>query len=214
MNQNRKPPATTRDPARTRRRILAAALAEFSAKGFAGARVDAIARRTRGNKRMLYHYFGNKAALFAAVLRHQTSQHGSWAAAAPHDPMERLPLWFQTACADLDGIRLLQWEALERPAKPMVNARERRADVADRLHRMRRRQLEGHLTATFDLRHVALAMQSLTLFPAAFPQLVRLTTGQSLSDPKFQTAYRKFLEEFAAAFRPANGGKKLELIRQ
>jgi AcrR family transcriptional regulator len=203
MNQNRKPSATTRDPERTRRRILAAALAEFSAKGFAGARVDAIARRTGGNKRMLYHYFGNKAALFSAVLRFKTSQRRSWAAAAPKDPMERLPLWFQTACADLDWIRLLQWEALER-----------RAAAVTGLRRMRRRQLDGHLIASFDLRHVALAMQSLTLFPAAFPQIVRLTTGQSLSDPKFQAAYRKFLAEFAAAFRPANGGKNLESIRQ
>jgi AcrR family transcriptional regulator len=60
MRQNGKMPATvSRDPGRTRRRILAAALAEFSAKGFAGARVDAIARRAKGNKRMLYHYFGN-----------------------------------------------------------------------------------------------------------------------------------------------------------
>jgi AcrR family transcriptional regulator len=214
MNQNRKPSATTRDPERTRRRILAAALAEFSAKGFAGARVDAIARRTGGNKRMLYHYFGNKAALFSAVLRFKTSQRRSWAAAAPKDPMERLPLWFQTACADLDWIRLLQWEALERPAKAMVNGPERRAAAVTGLRRMRRRQLDGHLIASFDLRHVALAMQSLTLFPAAFPQIVRLTTGQSLSDPKFQAAYRKFLAEFAAAFRPANGGKNLESIRQ
>jgi hypothetical protein len=44
-----------RNPARTRERILAAALAEFAAKGFAGARVDLIARRARANKRMLYH---------------------------------------------------------------------------------------------------------------------------------------------------------------
>jgi AcrR family transcriptional regulator len=214
MNQNHKPAATTRDPKRTRRRILAAALAEFSTKGFAGARVDAIARRTRGNKRMLYHYFGNKAALFAAVLRYKTTQRHSWAAAAPHDPMKRLPLWFQTACADLDWIRLLQWEALERPAKTMVNGRERRTAATTCLRRLRRQQLAGQLSAAFDLRHVALAMQSLAVFPVAFPQIVRLTTGQSLDDPKFQTAYRKFLKEFAAAFRPANGGKKLELIRQ
>ena len=32
------------------------------------ARVDAIARRSRCNKRMLYHYYRNKAGLFQAVL--------------------------------------------------------------------------------------------------------------------------------------------------
>ena len=41
---------------------------EFAAKGFGGARVDAIALRAGTNKRMLYHYFGDKEALYLAVL--------------------------------------------------------------------------------------------------------------------------------------------------
>src|SRR6266481_5015147 len=40
-----RPQTTVRNLDRTREKILAAALAEFSARGFAGARVDAIARR-------------------------------------------------------------------------------------------------------------------------------------------------------------------------
>ena len=58
----------TRAPARTRERILAAATQEFAARGLGGARVDAIARRAGANKRMLYHYFGNKEDLFLAVM--------------------------------------------------------------------------------------------------------------------------------------------------
>ncbi|MDJ0951156.1 MAG: TetR/AcrR family transcriptional regulator [Alphaproteobacteria bacterium] len=57
-----------RDPARTRERILEAATVEFSEQGLGGARVDAIADRAGTNKRMLYHYFGNKEDLFLAVL--------------------------------------------------------------------------------------------------------------------------------------------------
>ena len=57
-----------RDPEATRERILRAAVAEFAAKGLGGARVDAIAARARANKRMLYHYFGNKEALYLAAL--------------------------------------------------------------------------------------------------------------------------------------------------
>jgi AcrR family transcriptional regulator len=59
-----------RDPARTRAQILGAALTEFSQKGLAGARVDQIAARAGINKRMIYHYFGNKEDLFLAVLEH------------------------------------------------------------------------------------------------------------------------------------------------
>ena len=57
-----------RDPERTRAAILAAATREFAEKGFGGARVDSIALRAGTNKRMLYHYFGDKEALYLVVL--------------------------------------------------------------------------------------------------------------------------------------------------
>jgi AcrR family transcriptional regulator len=60
--------AATRDPERTRAAILTAATAEFTANGLTGARVDAIAARARVNKRMIYHYFGDKDGLYLAVL--------------------------------------------------------------------------------------------------------------------------------------------------
>jgi TetR/AcrR family transcriptional regulator len=60
--------ANRRDPDRTRNAILAAAQMEFAANGLSGARVDAIARRARANKRMIYHYFGSKAGLYLVAL--------------------------------------------------------------------------------------------------------------------------------------------------
>lgn len=60
--------AIRRDPERTRRLILDAATAEFAAKGLDGARIAEIAERAGANKRMLYHYFGNKEALYLAAL--------------------------------------------------------------------------------------------------------------------------------------------------
>ena len=50
-------------------RILAAAAIEFAARGFAGARVDRIARRARVNKAMLYYHFHSKQGLYRALLR-------------------------------------------------------------------------------------------------------------------------------------------------
>jgi AcrR family transcriptional regulator len=58
----------SRDPERTRAVILKAATGEFTAKGLTGARVDDIARSAGVNKRMIYHYFGDKAGLYLAVL--------------------------------------------------------------------------------------------------------------------------------------------------
>jgi AcrR family transcriptional regulator len=85
-----------RDPERTRAAILAAATAEFTAKGLNGARVDDIARRAGINKRMIYHYFGDKAGLYLAVLEStyaaiRTAEIGlNLAARAPVEGMREL----------------------------------------------------------------------------------------------------------------------------
>ena len=56
------------DPEGVRRNILEVATGEFAREGFGGARVDAIASRTRTSKRMIYYYFGSKERLYLAVL--------------------------------------------------------------------------------------------------------------------------------------------------
>jgi len=63
-----------RNPDLTKERILDAATVEFSTFGLGGARIDAIAERAGANKRMLYHYFGNKEDLFLAVLEQAYAQ--------------------------------------------------------------------------------------------------------------------------------------------
>lgn len=57
-----------RNPDLTKQEILRAAHEEFCERGFDGARVDSIARKSGANKRLLYHYFGNKEELYCAVL--------------------------------------------------------------------------------------------------------------------------------------------------
>ncbi len=60
----------TRDPERTKARLLRAALKEFASHGYAGARVARIARNARANQRMVYHYFGSKEGLYEATYIH------------------------------------------------------------------------------------------------------------------------------------------------
>ena len=54
------------DPSRDR--ILQAAIREFSEHGLAGARTGAIAAEAHVNKALLYYYFRDKEALYAAAL--------------------------------------------------------------------------------------------------------------------------------------------------
>jgi AcrR family transcriptional regulator len=194
-----------RNPKRTRERILSAALKEFAAKGFAGARVDAIARRAAINKRMLYHYFGNKEHLFRQVLRRKITERQASAEGLSGDPAESLPFWFELSCKDADWVRLLQWEALQEADKKLIDGNNRQALATRTLGRIRQQQASGHLSGEFEPGHLLLAMRSLTMFPLAFPQLTRLITGQPVSDPHFQKKHAEFLKKFAAAFRPATG---------
>ncbi|WP_417582658.1 TetR/AcrR family transcriptional regulator [Nitrincola sp.] len=60
--------ARIRDPEATQKRILDAAKKEFAKKGLGGARIDEVAERAKSNKRMIYHYFGNKEQLFQRVI--------------------------------------------------------------------------------------------------------------------------------------------------
>ena len=54
---------------KVREAILSAAVGEFFEHGFGGARVDAIAKRAKTNKRFLYVYVGNKEAIWLAALQ-------------------------------------------------------------------------------------------------------------------------------------------------
>jgi TetR/AcrR family transcriptional regulator len=202
-----------RNPQRSRDRILAAALKEFAAKGFHGARVDLIARRACINKRMLYHYFGDKEGLFKAVLRRKISERQAWAEGLSGDPAESLPFWFEAACKDADWVRMLEWEALQNGTQRVIDEKERLAAVAQGLERIRQRQARGVLAADFDPRHLMLAMRSLTMFPVAFPQLTRMIAGRAVSDPQFQKERVEFLKKLAAAFRPPEPRAKNRLAR-
>jgi AcrR family transcriptional regulator len=63
------PQALKEKQAQSTKRILNAAANVFSEVGFAGARVDEIAKRAGINKAMIYYRIGDKKALYEAVLR-------------------------------------------------------------------------------------------------------------------------------------------------
>jgi AcrR family transcriptional regulator len=68
LKEKARVPSRRNDPERTKRDILAVATKEFADHGLTGARVDAIAARTKTTKRAIYYYFGSKEGLYVAVL--------------------------------------------------------------------------------------------------------------------------------------------------
>lgn len=113
----KQPASRKRNPAASRLRILDAATRHFGEAGFDGARVDVIARAARINKQLLYHYFGNKDALFTAVmerayqeLREQESALNLDALPADEAILALLDFTWHYYLAHPDFIRLLNSE--------------------------------------------------------------------------------------------------------
>ena len=188
-----------RDPERTKKRILTAAEKEFSAKGFAGARVDAIAKRARVNKRMLYHYFGNKEGLFREILRlAMTEADSPFRSLDPPPSIGEHLLHFHNASANNpDFVRLLEWEALTFGSKRIIGEEERRAQELDGLRHIEHAQAEGWLPVDVDPAQWLLTMMGLIMFPFAFPQMTLLVTGLAPNDPEFLRRRAEFLRHFA-----------------
>jgi AcrR family transcriptional regulator len=97
----------------TRQRILDAARAEFAECGLAGARVDRIAASATASKERLYAYFGDKRALFEAVLELNRREVSS---AIPLD-VDDLPGFVGRVFDHMHGhpahLRILTWARLE-----------------------------------------------------------------------------------------------------
>src|SRR5271170_1647867 len=68
MAVNRSKPSQANLADQTPKRILRAAIREFSAHGLSGARTDAIAELAGANKALLYYYFKSKKGLYEAAL--------------------------------------------------------------------------------------------------------------------------------------------------
>jgi len=193
---------SSRDPVRTRERILRAARREFVAKGFAGARVDAIARAASVNKRMLYHYFGDKEGLYRATLHESIATNLDLVAAAPLDPADLLPFLLERVARRVGAVRMLQWEALSLGDRKPIAEEERRKAWVEGTERVRDAQRAGLVHRDLDAEYLVLALMALTLFPQAFPQLVRMVTGVRLSDAEFQQRQARFLRRLGAYLRP------------
>jgi AcrR family transcriptional regulator len=178
---------------RTRDKILAAALAEFSARGFAGARVDAIAHRARVNKRMLYYCFGAKQDLYREILRRKIAERAEFLESAPDDFAGVLVHVYLSGGTDIEFVRLMEWEAIDSGGKRCIAEGERRALFEKAVARLRVLQRQGSIPRGADLTQLFISMLSLALFPLVMPQIIRLIHGMEPTDAHFMRQRAKFL---------------------
>jgi len=184
-----------RDPDRTAQKILEAAFTEFADKGFAGARVDEIAKVSGVNKRMIYYYFQNKEGLYEAILKMTFASKREAARQAPTDPLELLEHYTNTAFHDRDFIRLLQWEALGWEHRPVIDEEERRKTFLVTREKLIKMHEMGIIPEELEPKFIQFVYVAMTWFPTAFPQLARMITDGDSSTEEYQKDYLDFLHK-------------------
>jgi TetR/AcrR family transcriptional regulator len=173
-----------RDAERSKRCLLSAALDEFAAKGFAGARVQDIARRAGVNKQLISYYFGGKEGLYRELQR--SWQEAEEGLGGPGRPIAELALrYLHDGLADPRPARLMLWRGLdpEREQPPDDSS------VLDDLASMRQRQASGELTADLDARFLRLALMAVVMAPMMMPHLTEKIFGLAPDSPEFEKLY-------------------------
>ncbi|WP_374627915.1 TetR/AcrR family transcriptional regulator [Devosia sp.] len=184
-------PVRPRDAEKTKASILSAARDEFCEEGFKGARVDAIADRAKANKRLLYHYFGNKEALYEAVLldAYKEIRRGERELRiSQYDPVEAVDriirFTFRHFLANPWFPRLLSVENLQnaRFVKKIRNVDEIRSPIVGELHEIVKR---GHDLGIFrtdvDPMQLYISIISLCYFYVSNMQTLSVVFGKDLS---------------------------------
>ena len=143
-----------RDAEDTKRRLLAAAAAEFAERGVAGARVDRIAAAASANKALIYTYFGNKEDLFDAVFQALVVDTVQDVPIDPDDLPGYAGRLFDRTQEQPYALRLALWRSLERgsatmPAAVVAASRQKVAaiEAAQRAGRISDRFPPGELMA-------------------------------------------------------------------
>lgn len=169
-----------RDPERTKARIIEAATEEFSAKGYAGARVADIAKKAGVNQQLIAYYFNGKEGLYQELGRRWREYE---AETFPDDlPFaEVIKHYVRTSVDPRHGSRLLAWEGL---ADTGANDEERNTRLRHEVETLRSRQQSGEIAKEFDPAALILIGMSAANALSVYPQLARGLFGKNATDPE------------------------------
>jgi len=199
-----------RDAVRTRADILQVARREFADRGYAGARVDEIAARTRTTKRMIYYYFGGKEQLYLAVLEQAYSEIRAVEQTLDVEHLDHVAairrlaeLTFDHHEAHPDFIRLVSIENIDRGehiAKTtlLANVNTTAIDVIGRILEAGRQA--GVFTREVDALDMHMLISSFCFFRVANQHTFGAIFGRTLTDRRRRAHYRRMLGDVVVAY--------------
>lgn len=202
-------PRARRDPDGVRRRILAAATREFARHGFAGARVDRIARLARINKQLLYYHIGDKAALYLAVLegaygRIRAAERGlRLDALDPPAAIARLVAFtWQYFLDNPEFLALLGTENLQqaRHVKRSARVREMHSPFVGMIRDvLARGEAAGHFRPGVDPVQLYISIAGLAYFPVGNNATLSAIFGRDLLAPEARAERLRHMQELVLA---------------
>src|SRR6185436_18720812 len=196
-------PVRRRDAARTRNEILDVATSEFADRGFAGARVDEIAERTRTTKRMIYYYFGGKEQLYVAVLERAYATAREAEREVDVDDLEPAAalrriaeLTFDHHESHPDFIRLVSIENIHRArhvakSSAIANLGTPAIDVLAGI--LERGRTEGVIRREIDAVDLHMMISAFCVFRVANRHTFGALFDRDLADPALRERYRQML---------------------
>lgn len=188
-----------RDADRTKRKLLEAAMTEFAANGYEGARVGEIAARAGVNKQLISYYFGGKEGLYRAMEREWLETERDQA--GPDVPAEDVMRWYlRDNLKDPRIGRLALWQALADD----LPEEESQEDADRELDQMRERQERGEIASDLDAAALQIAFMGMTIAPVVFRRTAKRLFGVDIDDPAFETRYGDTLSRIIARLAEAD----------
>ena len=203
-------PKRQRDAAKTRNQILQIAAKEFADQGYAGARVDQIAARTRTTKRMIYYYFGGKEQLYVAVLEQayaairQAEQEIDVEHLDPTSAIRRLAqLTFDHHESNPDFIRLVSIENIHRAehlarSEHLTNFNTPAIELITRI--LDRGRTSGAFTRDVDAVDLHMMISAFCVFRVANRYTFGAIFDRDLTSPALHDHYRDMLADMVVGY--------------
>ncbi|MCK8486680.1 TetR/AcrR family transcriptional regulator [Paenibacillus sp. MBLB2552] len=187
-----------RNAERTRKLILESAREEFLMNGYAGTKIEAIARRAGIKKQLIYHYFKGKDHLLKETIEDFLSSVPSGNFILPANPADIAEYRLRINIAYLmDFLKYTAWEAVEAiPGE--INGEDIRGQLLKSYNEdIRSKQEMGLVPKELEPSFVTLMLSSLTIYPLLYPNVTRMITGLDSTDPEFQEGWAAFLRDIS-----------------
>ena len=194
----------------SREDILRVATEEFASAGLSGARVDAIAERTRTSKRMIYYHFGSKEGLYLAVLERAYGAIRSvenaevFSTREPVEAIRRLvELTFDYDEAHPEFVRLVCIENIHaaRHMKGSATLRSLNVSVIDALGRiLERGHRDGVFRGGLDPIDIHMLISAFCFFRISNQHTFGVIFDRDLTAPALQARHKALIVEAVLAY--------------